>query len=281
MCLNDTGFLLPDEIVATTFVFCARAGPGYYNSSWILEFVPEDTAIFAPAAGPGVGLGADNGSAKNNASNGPTQISVRSVGLNLHGQCNKPDEGGHRRDFISLCFERGTINATCRDVVYSCVRRVRDAVRLPQLHDRQVALFCEKNRAHLEGLSARYAAMLPVFVTAERLEAFCGVYTEAAALLVVTRTQLKELRSRSAEIDAANAEAAEAVSDAELEQGLDAADAMQLSPALVAGLRSQLFPEDVIVSYSFFFFIPCCHPLPSPPSQAIIDELMNTLAYLI
>lgn len=163
-CCKDVGEILPDEVVSTTFIFSSRAGGGSFTSQWILEFIPDDTTI-------------------HNTYQYMSQNQVPSVGFiicNLHGYCYIEDESSTKRKFVSNYIEQSSINAMAKDIVFNCLRRVRDPVRLRDIHHRQNELFRIINKDLLLMINNKYTSAIPLFITPERLNKFCEIYNQAS-----------------------------------------------------------------------------------------------------
>jgi hypothetical protein len=230
-CLRDTGIILPDETVATTFVFKSCVSGGSFSSEWILEFVPEETAVYQ---------GGNTGHAADGAASPP--MSVGSVVMRLKGHCITVDESASKRAALSTFLDQGAITAVARDVVFSCLRRVRDPVRLQDLQNRQIAHFRRTNATLLDTLSERFTTMLPLFITPERLQLFVALYHNACTAVSTVKLTLHERRAQYAALPVASRQAG-------IDLGaVDESNPLVMTPAVEKAIRSALFPEELIVS---------------------------------
>lgn len=250
-CLKETGEILPDEEVSTVFTFASCTGGGSFNSDWILEFFPEETAVYQiGATGAASGQGGNSPGADPVA---PAPMSVGSVTLRMKGHCITNDESFTRRAELSSFLDAGAVNAMARDVVYSCLRRVRDPVRVPDLQNRQIALFRRTNIDLLNALSARFKAMLPLFIIPERLDMFAAVYHQSSQAVVEVKAALAERRAHYSTLPATSRDSAIDICQ------VDASNPLDLASALVAQLREAVFPEDNIVSCVANFLVEICY----------------------
>jgi hypothetical protein len=248
-CLRDQGVVLPDETVTSTFVFKSCTGGGSFSSDWILEFVPEETAIYLPGGAAGAG-GA--GSPHTGAEGAVPPTSVGSLSLRLKGHCVTVDESSSKRAALSQFLDQGAVSAVARDIVFSCLRRVRDPVRLPDLQNRQIAYFRRLNAPLLDALSARFGAMLPLFITPERLDMFVVLFHNALRAVSTVRGTLAQRRAQYALLPSSSQQAGVDLS------AVDVSNPLEMVPEQVAFIRAALFPEDIIVS-SYPLCVYLCH----------------------
>ena len=257
-CLRETGLLLPEETASTAFVFQSCAGGGSFSSDWILEFYPEETAIYQ--AGGAGGGSAGNASPKPAAAaavdvNAPSApMSVGTVVMRLKGHCLREDESSSKRAALAGFLDQAAVSAMARDLVYSCLRRVRDPVRLTDLQNRQISHFRRMNAALLESLSARFACMLPVFVTPERLDMFAQLFQQASAAIDTIKAVLSERRSEYSALPATSQ-----LPDIDI-SAVDKSNPLTMTVTEQQRIRSVLFPEEHIVRYTFMhlYILPHC-----------------------
>jgi hypothetical protein len=154
------------------------------------------------------------------------------------------DESSSKREVLSQFLDQGAVTAVARDIVFSCLRRVRDPVRLPDLQNRQIAHFRRTNAALLDALSARFTTMLPLFITPDRLDMFLALSQSACVAIASIKAVLAERRAQYAALPAASQQAGVDTS------AVDMSNALEVTAQLQQSIRAVLFPEDVIVSQS-------------------------------
>lgn len=234
-CLRESGAILPDETIATSFVFKSCTGGGSFSSEWILEFNPEETVV-------------SNGATTEGSSGAASPLGIGAVAVRLKGHCITLDESASKRAELSHFLDQSAITAVARDIVFSCLRRVRDPVRLKDLQNRQIAYFRRINAALLDGLSARFTTMLPLFITPERLELFVTLNHSASVAVEAVKHTLLERRAQYAALPVA--------ADGQSQEGeaspVDETNPLHLSPEQAQHIRSVLFPENLIVSDAVF-----------------------------
>ena len=245
-CMKESGQILPDETISTTFTFKSCTGGGSFHSEWILEFHPDETAIFqvgnTGTGGSGVG-GLSSHSVDGSVAAASPPMCVGSIVLQLKGHSLSYDENVGKRAHLEHFLDQGAITAVARDVVFSCLRRVRDPVRLKDLQNRQIALFRRANAGLLNNLSARYTHMLPLFVTPERLDMFVALYQHVARAVTQIRSTLAERRAQYAALP-------KAVRDVSIDvNAVDQTNPLDLNAGQISCLREAVFPEEIIVSF--------------------------------
>lgn len=226
-CLRDAGVALPNDTVTTTFVFRSRAGGGSFYAQWILEFVPDATKVFHVAT---------------------NQSLPGSIVCSLRGHCYSADEGMKKRSFVSSYIEQATVQAMATDIVFQCLKRVRDPVRLRDMHQRQIDLFRSMNTELLASIDEKYGTAAPTFVTISRLDKFCTLYLQAVDLFDkvshVSRSLLDRRRQWSSTVSKVDAGGG----------GGDGRSSVHpmllLNESEVDAIELQLFPEKFIVSTS-------------------------------
>jgi hypothetical protein len=247
-CLRESGVILPEEAVSTAFVFQSCASGGSFSSDWILEFNPEQTSVYQ------VG---ENGSSAPGAvdSLSPPPMTVGSLTMRLKGHTITLDESSSKRAVLSQFLDQCAITAVARDIVFSCLRRVRDPVRLNDLQNRQIAHFRRTNAALLDALSARFTTMLPLFITPDRLDMFLALSQNACASIASIKALLAERRAQYAALPAASQHAGVDTS------AVDLSNPLQVTTQLQQSIRAILFPEEVIVSLCVALCWSCFSPL--------------------
>jgi hypothetical protein len=272
-CLRNSGEILPGETCTTMFMFNGCAGGGSFSSEWVLSLLPEESPIYAAVpAGGGNNGGVANRQQQQGAAAVAPPLGVGSVCLRLKGLSVTEDESASRRAFLASHLDDGAVRNMALDIVHSCLRRVRNPVRLVDLQERQIALFRRVNAAQLASLSVRFGDIVPLFITPGRLSMFVEIYHSASAALVTVRKVLADRRSEyatwladSAVLPAPSAAAQRAATAAgrDVYPELDLGDVDQCNPFVVTedailAMRTELFPEEIIVSLSFiinkFFF---------------------------
>lgn len=148
-CLNDSGEVLPGETVTTDFVFDSDVG-GVYRSSWILQFVPEETKISLDEGINEEKQGVqfeDQRSERDGSQVGHTKPVTGCITIALRGHCVVPDESMTNRSLLASHISYQTEVTEIQDIIYSCVRRVRSPVRMADLQARQRDLFADYNES--------------------------------------------------------------------------------------------------------------------------------------
>lgn len=228
-CLRDSGEILPDEVITTTFMFSSRCGAGNFSSQWVLELTPLDATIYISSTNV---LGLES------------EAPIRCEGslcISLRAAVDEPDENMKNRANIAAFVDRRTVETLVFDVVQDCLRRVRDPVRLSNLYARQIDLFRRVNKQRLLDLSSRYTSLLPTFITPQRLDSFVSYYLTSSQAYV----RIKGLRTSLRHQD--NPELL-VVSDSET-------NPFVLSEETKTQLRTEVFPESLIVcSFAFLSF---------------------------
>ena len=220
-CLRDAGEVLPDDTVTTTFVFRSRAGGGSFYAQWILELVPDATKVFHVAT---------------------NQSLPGSIVCSLRGHCYSVDESLKKRSFVSSYIEQATVQAMATDIVFQCLKRVRDPVRLRDMHQRQVDLFRSMNQDLLAAIDLQYGTAAPIFITISRLEKFCTLYLKALDLFDKVSNMLRSLLDQRGQWSSTVSKV-DAVGD-----GRSSAHPLLLSESDVDAIELRLFPEKFIVS---------------------------------
>ena len=221
-CLRDAGEVLPDDTVTTTFVFRSRAGGGSFYAQWILEFIPDATKVFHVAT---------------------NQSLPGSIVCSLRGHCYSADESLKKRSFVSSFIDQATVQAMATDIVFQCLKRVRDPVRLRDIHQRQIDLFRRMNKDLLASIDEKFGTAAPTFVTISRLDKFCTLYLKALALFDKVSNVLRSLLDQRGQWSSTASKV-----DAGGEGWSSSAHPLLLNESEVDAIELQLFPEKFIVS---------------------------------
>lgn len=206
-CLNHKGFALPGETIRTEFVFQSKERIGVIAERWMLETTPpskihlDDRTAMVPV--PMQGL----------------QIVIR-------GHSSTYDASVTLRSTIINSLEYRTVQSFFEEVVYSCVRRVRVPLRVPELNRRKLDLFQTTN-------AKLFLDLQPTYITLDRVASFFEAYDEVAQFIGEVEGSREALRK---EVDPHVVYATESILD---EVGMR---------QRTLSNRSILFPENTLVS---------------------------------
>jgi len=219
-CLKDAGEVLPDDVVTTTFVFKSRAGGGSFSAQWMLEFVPDTTKVYHVAT---------------------NQPLPGSIVCSLRGHCFSADESLKKRSFVSSYIEQATVQTMATDIVFHCLKRVRDPVRRRDVHQRQIDLFRSMNRQLLASIDKKFGSASSTFITISRLDKFCSLYLKALELFDKISDVSRSLRDKRFGKWPSTASKVGVGSD-----GSESANPLRMSQSEVDAIKLQLFPEKFI-----------------------------------
>ena len=229
-CLKDVGVVLPSETLSTQFMFSSRAGDGVFNDSWMISFQPSDTIISFNA----------------NDSNSIASRSHSCLGsfiISLRGICCAPDVGVHKRENLSHFIEKCTADSMAFDIIQSCLKRVREAVRQSTLQQRQITHFRNLNATLLDSLSENFGSLSPLFITPDRLNQFAILFNKASKLYNKTKHMLNFL---DAQLNSKEMCTAQRIEYGPFPVSAPAESPFFVGPYLLAATRAILFPEENI-----------------------------------
>ena len=206
-CLNHKGFALPGETIFTEFVFHSKEHIGVIAERWHLEFMPpskihlDDRTAMVPV--PMQGL----------------QVAIR-------GHSSTCDTSITLRTEIKSALEYRTVQSFFEEIIYSCLRRVRTPLRVPELNRRKLDIFHQINTSLLHGRQSTY-------ITLDTIASFFDIYQHAKTFIREVETTRYELNTK------VNPSYSEATTMSLLN------DAEMINRVQVN--RSSLFPETVLV----------------------------------
>lgn len=260
-CLQNCGEILPNEVVTTTFVFDSSVG-GAYRSQFVLQFIPEDTKISVMSGGsvesshePRNVTFEDQHSVHSHSSEhsvGGSQVLTGSITVTLHGHAVVPDETVTQRGLLAQNITFQTEVTDIQDIVYACIRRVRQPVRLHDLQNRQRTLFADRNQqlydsyfapdsVHAEGRRT----VAPWLLTNKRIDALERLHHDVHNLYETIHHIFHDTWAKIVDPSAASSEVVGLVPAPDL-PSLDWTDYTVLQAEEAQSLRSELFPESTI-----------------------------------
>eukprot|EP01035_Chromulina_nebulosa_P026657 gene26657-34927_t len=229
-CLKESGVILPSETISTQFMFSSRAGDGVFNDSWILTFQPSDTIISFHTGESSSFLSRANSC-------------VGSFIVSLRGICCAPDVSVHKRENLTHFIEKCTADSMAFDIIQSCMKRVRKAVRQSTLEQRQIDLFRNLNATLLDSFSENFGSLSPLFITPERLNQFAILFARASKLYNKTKYMLNFLTT---ELNSKDMCTAQRIEYGNFPISASSDSPFFVGPQILAVTRAILFPEENI-----------------------------------
>ena len=252
-CQRDSGKVLPGETIVTCFSYCNKSGGGIVNQSWLLDTVPRATVKLEGASAPedvSEDMGTLRISTEAESARKPKNSAIETevpLNVNFRGHTSNVDCKLTERTKASQGIDRHARTAYFADTLYQSVRRVRDPIRASTVDSRQKSLFTEVNDAFLRARSPRHGAVLPYFVTTERIREFMSYFdetSEGSSDLQEKLFAIVDASKRFSDIVVTDEEGAAVSMEAleSRERALLEAEASEAAASL-ARVQAQFFPE--------------------------------------
>lgn len=253
-CKARQGYILPGETISTPFTFLSQGCSGTFSQNWRLHTIPQATVVSSSEC-------ANNAASSTSIQIGADFMSnTTPVKISLHGQAFAPDESDHLRNITKRTIDARAVHSFCYDIVDTCVRKVRNPLRIENINKRKYALFEDINKNLLKQISKRFGDECKFFLTLKRINSFiknfhyCNlIYTDVMKTRLELRKQL--FLQEPYEVPTPD-ELAEFLANSEEElDNFQKVENIQYSQkasslaARVASINTKLFPEGSLECY--------------------------------
>ena len=208
-CPQNTGNVLPGETVNTLFTFMSKGLTGSIAEDWILTTIPKanislDLIGSVPTKGS-----ADESKATSvlsiKANKQENEDKIRGTSADecllsspyricLHWQPTTLDELQSQRRELSDKLDNRMLQSACSEVLEVCLRRVRQAVRPKDIHERKKSYFESVNYNFLQSLCGRFGDQSTVEINPQRFTAFEELALSSEAYILTVQARYALLR---------------------------------------------------------------------------------------